>query len=626
MYKETPSESKALPKGIPYIIGNEAAERFSFYGMKAALVVFMTQYLHLMGDNVADSMSKAKASEYMHLFVFAVYLTPIAGAIISDRFWGKYKTIISLSIVYCLGHAALAFMGVTGSAALWLLAGLGLISVGAGGIKPCVSAHVGDQFGENNKHMLPNIFNWFYFSINLGAAVSNMMIPWLLEWFGPHWAFGVPGVLMAMATFLFWLGRREFVHVPAAGKSFTREVFTPEGIKLLLKLIGIFSFVAIFWSLFDQTASTWVLQAQDMNLDLFGFNLLPSQIQTANPFFILLLIPLFTLVIYPAVEKVVPLTPLRKIGAGLFLTVVAFSISAFIQEWIDAGEMPHVIWQILAYLLLTSAEIMVSIVCLEFAYTQSPKSMKSMVMALFLLSVAAGNLFTSAVNSYIQVENPLEKEVYDALVELKSSSPTVSKHHADWNIKSYTGFDEKANTADDITIHYTSKAVIKKRDVPAEASLLAAAEIIQKYALESDRKFPLTENGQQQINQIKDPWQQTLTYRVINSTSCRITSSGPDKTLLSPWDSSLTIELKDHATKEKSEKQTWIEKRKAILEVADENDHVYYDNRDFKHRYSAGGLYKLEGANYFWFFTGLMLVTSIIFIPFAVLYKNNNTK
>jgi POT family proton-dependent oligopeptide transporter len=623
MYKDTPSDSKTLPKGIPYIIGNEAAERFSFYGMKAALVVFMTQYLHLMGDTVTDTMSDAKASEYMHLFVFAVYLTPIAGAIISDRFWGKYKTIISLSIVYCLGHAALAFMGVTGSAAMWLLAGLGLISVGAGGIKPCVSAHVGDQFGENNKHMLPNIFNWFYFSINLGAAISNMMIPWLLEWFGPHWAFGVPGVLMAIATFLFWLGRREFIHVPAAGKSFTKEVFAPAGIKLLLKLIGIFAFVAIFWSLFDQTASTWVLQAQDMNLNILGFNLLPSQIQTANPFFILLLIPLFTMVIYPTVEKIVPLTPLRKIGAGLFLTVIAFSISAFIQEWIDAGEKPHVIWQILAYLLLTSAEIMVSIVCLEFAYTQSPKSMKSMVMALFLLSVAAGNLFTSAVNSYIQVENPLEKEVSEALVELRSSSPKVSSHHADWNIKAYAGFDKKPNTADDITIHYNNKAVIKKRDVPAEDSLLAAAEVIQKYALEIGRKFPLTEDGQQQINQIKDPWQRTLTYRVINSTSCRITSSGPDKTLLSPWDNSLTIELKDNDPKEKSDKKTWIEKRKALLEVADENDHVYYENKDFKHSYTVGGLYKLEGANYFWFFTGLMLVTSIIFIPFAVLYKNN---
>lgn len=623
MYKETASDTAKMPKGIPYIIGNEAAERFSFYGMKAALVVFMTQYLHLMGDTVTDSMSDAKASEYMHLFVFAVYLTPIAGAIISDRFWGKYKTIICLSIVYCLGHAALAFMGVTGPAAIWLLAGLGLISVGAGGIKPCVSAHVGDQFGENNKHMLPNVFNWFYFSINLGAAISNMMIPWLLEWFGPHWAFGVPGVLMAIATFLFWLGRKEFIHVPAAGKSFTKEIFTNTGLKLLLKLVGIFSFVAIFWSLFDQTASTWVLQAQDMNLDLLGLQLLPSQIQSANPFFILILIPVFAYIIYPTVEKIVPLTPLRKIGAGLFLTVVAFSISALIQEWIDAGQKPHIIWQILAYLLLTSAEIMISIVCLEFAYTQSPKSMKSMVMALFLLSVAAGNLFTSAVNAYIQIDNPLGNEVRNALENLEKSQLTTSTHYQDWYMQTYNGYDAKPNTADDLTVHFTDKAVIKKRDLPAESSLVQAAEIIQNYALSSDRKFPLTEKGQQLIDQLLDPWGTTLTYRVINSTTCRITSPGPDKELLTPWDNSLTIELKDQQPAKKSEKKTWLEKRKAELAVTDDNDYAHYDDSDFKRTFSAGGLYKLEGANYFWFFTALMLVTAIIFIPYSMFYRNN---
>jgi len=110
-------------------------------------------------------------------------------------------------------------MGVTGSAALWLMAGLGMISIGAGGIKPCVSAHVGDQFGKNNQHMLPNVFNWFYFSINLGAVASNVLIPWLLDWYGPHWAFGIPGVLMAIATFLFWLGRKEFI----SGHSLTKR-------------------------------------------------------------------------------------------------------------------------------------------------------------------------------------------------------------------------------------------------------------------------------------------------------------------------------------------------------------------------------------------------------------------
>ncbi len=623
MYKDKPSNSTTLPKGIPYIIGNEAAERFSFYGMKAALVVFMTQYLHLMGDSVTDAMSNAKASEYMHLFVFSVYLTPIAGAIISDRFWGKYKTIICLSIVYCLGHAALAFMGVSGPAVIWLLAGLGLISIGAGGIKPCVSAHVGDQFGAGNKHMLPNIFNWFYFSINLGAAISNIMIPWLLEWFGPHWAFGIPGALMALATFLFWLGRKEFIHIPPAGKSFTQEILSSDGIKLLLKLTAIFAFVAIFWSLFDQTASTWVLQAQDMNLNVWGLELLPSQIQTANPFFILILIPLFTFVIYPTIEKIIPLTPLRKIGTGLFLTVVAFSISALIQEWIDDGEKPNVIWQILAYLLLTSAEIMVSIVCLEFAYTQSPKSMKSIVMALFLLSVAAGNLFTSVVNSYIQVGSPLEIEVADASEAMKSDTAKKSNHHNTWFMKSYAGFDEKIGTSDDLTIHFNDKAVIKKRDIPAEASLIDASKIIQSHALKNNRKFPLTEKGQSLISSILDPWGQALTYRVINSTTCRITSSGPDKKTLTQWDNSLNIELKDNTPKSKSDKKTWLEKRKAELKVTDDDDHIFYDDKNFKHSYAAGGLFKLEGASYFWFFTKFMFITALIFIPFAVLYKNN---
>jgi len=114
----------------------------------------------------------------------------------------------------------LAFMGVGGVVQFWLLAGLGLIALGAGGIKPCVSAHVGDQFGRSNQHLLTKIFNIFYFSINAGAVVSNLLIPVILKWHGPHWAFGIPGVLMALATLFFWMGRRKFIHVPAKGREF----------------------------------------------------------------------------------------------------------------------------------------------------------------------------------------------------------------------------------------------------------------------------------------------------------------------------------------------------------------------------------------------------------------------
>ena len=386
-----------MPGGIPYIIGNEAAERFSFYGMRAILVVFMTQYL-VNDSGVLDVMGEDEAKGWFHLFVSAVYLTPLLGALVSDGLLGKFRTIIFLSLVYCAGHFALALDDTR-----WGLAvGLGLIALGAGGIKPCVSAHLGDQFGRTNQGLLARAFSWFYFSINLGAFVSTLAIPWLLQHYGSSVAFAVPGVLMLIAPLVFWAGRHKFVHIPAGGVHFIKEVFSKTGLGVLARLGAVYLFVAVFWALFDQTASSWVLQAQKMDRNLFGFELLPAQIQAANPLLVLLLIPLFSYHIYPAIERYFALTPLRKMSIGLFVTVLAFTIPTFIQMSIDAGEAPSIAWQLLAYVILTSAEVMVSITCLEFSYTQAPKTMKSFVMAFFMLSISLGNLFTSAVNFFIQ--------------------------------------------------------------------------------------------------------------------------------------------------------------------------------------------------------------------------------
>lgn len=281
-YRTSPADLEGMPSGAPHIIGNEAAERFSFYGMKAVLVIFMVNYLHLMDGRLGAGMNEAEATEKVHLFNSAVYLTPLLGAILADVFLGKYLTIILLSLVYCAGHAALACMGLFDNSPIWLAAGLGLIALGSGGIKPCVSAHVGDQFGARNSHLLPRIFNWFYFSINLGAFLSMLLTPWLMEWYGPHWAFGVPGVLMALATLVFWFGRKRFIHVPAGGGKFFREMFSKVGLGTLLKLIPLYAFVAVFWALFDQTGSTWIFQARDMDREFLGFEWLPSQIQSLN--------------------------------------------------------------------------------------------------------------------------------------------------------------------------------------------------------------------------------------------------------------------------------------------------------------------------------------------------------
>ena len=392
-YLTAPQKMTTMPPGIPYIIGNEAAERFSFYGMRAILVVFMTQYLRDSSGSLA-TMSDAEASTWYHLFLSSNYFFPVFGAILADAFLGKYRTIFWLSILYCFGHLALAL----DDTRLGLGLGLTLIALGAGGIKPCVSANVGDQFGQTNQHLLSRAFGWFYFSVNFGSFFSILLIPWLLQNHSPNLAFGVPGILMLLATIIFWAGRRKFVHIPPAGKSFLRDNFNREGWAAIGRLAIIFSFVAIFWSLWDQTGGRWVLQGAKMDLHFAGITWLPSQIQAVNAILILIFIPLFQYVIYPAIDRVFPLTPLRKIGLGIFIAGVSFICSAAIESQLSAGLQPNIGWQLPGYALLTAGEIMVSITALEFAYTQAPKRMKSVIMSLYLLSVSAGNLITAGVN------------------------------------------------------------------------------------------------------------------------------------------------------------------------------------------------------------------------------------
>jgi POT family proton-dependent oligopeptide transporter len=389
-----------MPGGIPFIVVNEAAERFSYYGMRAVLVVFMTKHL-MDGDGALAVMNDEEAKSWYHLFSSAVYATPLLGALLSDIWLGKYRTIIGLSIVYCLGHLTLAL----DETRLGLTVGLSLIALGSGGIKPCVSAHVGDQFGDTNGHLLSRVYAWFYFAINLGAFLSTLLTPILLDRFGPHLAFGLPGLLMFAATTVFWLGRRRFVHIPPGGRAFIEQLRSREDLGALARLGVIYAFVAMFWALFDQTGSAWVLQARNLDRHIVGIELLPSQIQAINPVLIMLFIPIFNFVLYPAVSRLVDLTPLRKMGAGFFITVFAYLLTAQIEVWIGQGQTPSIAWQLLAYVILTAAEVLISITCLEFSYTQAPRALKSMVMALFLMSVAIGNLFTAAVNVFIQDED-----------------------------------------------------------------------------------------------------------------------------------------------------------------------------------------------------------------------------
>lgn len=423
----TSASKDRFPPQIPFIIGNEACERFSFYGMRNILTVFLIDYLlvNASPDPVARS---AMAKANFHLFVSGVYFFPLIGGYLADRFFGKYKIILWLSILYVLGHLCLALFDTNPTG---FYAGLFLIALGSGGIKPCVSAMVGDQFTEDNKHLVKKVFAVFYWSINFGSFFASLLIPKTLKLYGPGVAFGIPGVLMAIAVVIFWLGRRHYVNIPPTGKnpdSFLKIIKSAlgnrkagsqhwldgakskhpessvEGAKAVFRLLSIFIPVPFFWMLFDQKASTWVVQAKAMNPQIGPFIFEPSQMQLVNPLLVMILIPLTTIVLYPAFTRIgYELTPLRRMTIGLFIGAFSYVIAGGLEIAIERGSYLSILWQIAPYIVLTVAEILISTTGLEFAYSQAPREMKGTIMSLWNLTVTAANLavaLASALNVF----------------------------------------------------------------------------------------------------------------------------------------------------------------------------------------------------------------------------------
>ena len=402
------AKDNKMPSGIWFIVSNEFAERFCFYGINSILTVYLVQSLHFTDGNAAS---------WQSIFKSGAYFFPMFGAIVSDVFWGKYRTILVFSIIYAIGCLSLALLGRT---ELALALSLGLVALGTGGIKPCVATNVGDQFTAKNAHLIERAFSLFYLAINAGSAISIFICPIMLTPMakrptegvmgalsavlpeGPQWAFGIPGVMMALATVVFWVGRSRYAVVPPAGKAWLKDALSADGLKLIARLAVIYFFVALFWMLWDQSnGNTWTLQAQSSLMDKnlgFGFTVLPAQLQVVNGLFILALTPVFSFGVYPFISRFTAVTPLRKIGAGLFAAAFSFIIVGLIERQILQGHTVSAWWQILAYVVLTVAEVLVSITALEFSYKQAPLRMKSFIMACFYISITAGNLGIAFVN------------------------------------------------------------------------------------------------------------------------------------------------------------------------------------------------------------------------------------
>jgi POT family proton-dependent oligopeptide transporter len=468
----TPPGPARMPRQIPFIIANEGCERFSFYGMRNILVTFLIT--SVMMAHLPDRDAREGAAKMvLHTFMMGVYFFPLLGGWLADRFFGKYRTTLWLSLVYCGGHALLA---VSETSKVGFYTGLLLIAIGSGGIKPLVASFVGDQFDQTNKHLAKVVFDGFYWIINFGSFFASLIMPTLLRESGPAWAFGIPGILMLLATIALWSGRKRYVMVPPQPSdpdSFSRVVWsaltTPapgrwnaglalalvsvalaiplvvaaigslvlgesnwlipyapvvkfvlaivlvltgvcigtwlqldrarsrhsaaavDGVRAVLRVLVVFALVTPFWSLFDQKASTWVIQAGAMSKPSW-FS--PAQMQALNPALVMLLIPFNNLVLYPALaRRDIVLSPLTKMTIGMSLAGVAYVIVGIMQVTMDEGTVLPVTWQILPYVFLTMGEVLVSATGLEFAYSQAPLAMKGVIMSFWNLCTTVGNLW-----------------------------------------------------------------------------------------------------------------------------------------------------------------------------------------------------------------------------------------
>lgn len=417
------------PKGFWFIFWGELAERCSYYGMRAILALYMVERL---------GFTQSESGVAMSVFIGACYFLPLIGGWVADNFLGKYWTIVGFSVPYIAGHLIL---GVENN--VFLIAALGLLAMGTGVIKPNISTLMGltyDQQRPGDKALRSDAFGIFYMAINIGAVLSQATMPSIRSSYGYAVAFAFPAALMVLAFIAFAAGKKHYavekvernkvlspeeasnkrltvmliaivgtIFAAVTAASLTKSPYlVPIGVvgfivfagalaKVLGRLGAIFALVTFFWAIFDQSASTWIFFAnKHFDLNVFGTKIEPDAIQAINPFLIVVLVPTFAIVWRVFAAKGRTVRASDKMMVGFILTALTMGVMAVAGFVAQGGTQVNILWQAGAYLLLTSAEVCISVVGLELAFTAAPLHMKSFVTACWLSCVAIANLCINA--------------------------------------------------------------------------------------------------------------------------------------------------------------------------------------------------------------------------------------
>ncbi len=414
-----PAEATFLghPRGLSFLFATEMWERFSYYGMRALLVLYMVRYLLLPehADTVIGLAALRRALEAMSgplgtqpfasqiygLYTGLVYFTPMIGGIIADRVLGQHRTIIIGATLMAIGHFMMAFEP------LFLLALLTLI-VGNGAFKPNMSAQVGGLYAHGDPRR-DRAYSIFYVGINLGAFFSPLVCGTLGQEVGWHYGFAAAGVGMTLALviYLFALRSRSLppdelhkVKVPNEEKlPLTRAEW-----QSVLALIVLFVPVTLFWAAYEQQGNTialWADDHTDRTIDLLVWHgeIPTTWFQAFNPFMIFAFTPFVISLWARRAERGTEPSTVGKMAFGCFLCAASYLIMA-LAAWFAAGDEANWLWLFVYFIVITIGELYLSPIGLSLVSKVAPLRMVSMLMGVWLATSFLGNFLAGWLGSF----------------------------------------------------------------------------------------------------------------------------------------------------------------------------------------------------------------------------------
>ena len=388
------------PKGLFVLFFTELWERFSYYGMRAILILFLVANVARGGFG----WSEEDALTLFGIYTMMVYVTGIGGGIISDRYLGQKLAVLWGAILQCIGHFLLAFQGKE-----TFFIGLVAIIIGVGLMKPNVSTMVGGLYKKGDERR-DGGFTIFYMGINIGALFAPLIVGFIGEVYGWHYGFGLAGIGILVGIITFLLGQKylkevgnrpqkalrlEKSHAPKLHNSFTKE----EKDRLVVLAIS-FIAVLVFFMAFEQVGGLMNLYAHDYtNRYILGWEVPASMLQSINSIFIVSLAPLVAAFWFKITKKYKNISSIYKIGVGNIIVGIGFlcMVGAALQKRYTFPEESALYWLVGAYFFHTLGELSLSPVSMSFITKVAPKHIVGSVMGIFFAVVGVANFIASRV-------------------------------------------------------------------------------------------------------------------------------------------------------------------------------------------------------------------------------------